>query len=135
MPLPPAPAKRASLLSASAYTAAEPKSEIERTPPAPATARKAPAKPAAPAPATSRATAPAKTAAPAKAATPTAARESKPAPRKAPRPVGATKLFVLDTNVLSELRTGKPQPDAQVLAWAAAVPLAAQYVSVVTWME
>ena len=44
-------------------------------------------------------------------------------------------MYLLDTNVLSELRTGKPQPDAQVLAWAAAVPLAAQYVSVVTWME
>lgn len=44
-------------------------------------------------------------------------------------------MYLLDTNVLSELRTGNPQPDAQVLAWAAAVPLAAQYVSVVTWME
>lgn len=44
-------------------------------------------------------------------------------------------MYLLDTNVLSELRTGKPQPDAQVLAWAAGVPLAAQYVSVVTWME
>src|SRR5574344_957810 len=44
-------------------------------------------------------------------------------------------MYLLDTNVLSELRTGKPQPDAQVLAWAATVPLAAQYVSVVTWME
>ena len=44
-------------------------------------------------------------------------------------------MYLLGANVLSELRTGKPQPDAQVLAWAAAVPLAAQYVSVVTWME
>ena len=44
-------------------------------------------------------------------------------------------MYLLDTNVLSELRTGKPQPDAQVLAWAADVPLGAQYVSVVTWME
>lgn len=44
-------------------------------------------------------------------------------------------MYLLDTNVLSELRTGNPQPDAQVLAWAATVPLAAQYVSVVTWME
>lgn len=44
-------------------------------------------------------------------------------------------MYLLDTNVLSGLRTGKPQPDAQVLAWAATVPLAAQYVSVVTWME
>lgn len=44
-------------------------------------------------------------------------------------------MYLLDTNVLSELRAGKPQPDAQVLAWAAAVPLAAQYVSVVAWME
>ena len=44
-------------------------------------------------------------------------------------------MYLRGANVLSELRTGKPQPDAQVLAWAAAVPLAAQYVSVVTWME
>ena len=44
-------------------------------------------------------------------------------------------MYLRGANVLSELRTGKPQPDAQVLAWAAAVPLAAQYVSAVTWME
>ena len=44
-------------------------------------------------------------------------------------------MYLLDTNVISELRTGKPQADARVLAWAASVPLAAQYVSVLTWLE
>lgn len=44
-------------------------------------------------------------------------------------------MYLLDTNVLSELRAGKPRADAQVLAWAASVPLGAQYVSVIAWME
>lgn len=44
-------------------------------------------------------------------------------------------MYLLDTNVLSELRAGKPQADTRVLAWAASVPLAAQYVSVVAWLE
>lgn len=44
-------------------------------------------------------------------------------------------MYLLDTNVLSELRTGKPRPDRHVLAWAASVPLGAQFVSVVSWME
>lgn len=44
-------------------------------------------------------------------------------------------MYLLDTNLLSELRTGKPQPDRHVLAWAASVPLGAQFVSVVSWME
>lgn len=44
-------------------------------------------------------------------------------------------MYLLDTNVLSELRTGKPQPNRQVLEWASSVPLGAQYVSVISWME
>ena len=44
-------------------------------------------------------------------------------------------MYLLDTNVLSELRPGKPRADEQVLAWAASVPLGAQYVSVIAWME
>ncbi len=44
-------------------------------------------------------------------------------------------MYLLDTNVLSELRTGKPQPNRQVLEWASGVPLGAQYVSVISWME
>ena len=44
-------------------------------------------------------------------------------------------MYLLDTNVLSELRPGKPQASAQVQAWAAGVTLAAQYVSVISWME
>ena len=44
-------------------------------------------------------------------------------------------MYLLDTNVLSELRTGKPQPNRQVLEWASSVPLGAQSVSVISWME
>ena len=44
-------------------------------------------------------------------------------------------MYLLDTNVLSELRTGKPQPNRQVLDWASSVSLGAQYVSVISWME
>lgn len=44
-------------------------------------------------------------------------------------------MYLLDTNVLSELRTGKPRPDRHVLDWAASVPLGAQFVSVITWLE
>ncbi len=44
-------------------------------------------------------------------------------------------MYLLDTNVLSELRTGKPQASREVLEWAERVPLAAQYVSVIAWME
>lgn len=44
-------------------------------------------------------------------------------------------MYLLDTNVLSELRPGKPRADPRVLAWAASVPLGAQYVSVIAWME
>ena len=31
-------------------------------------------------------------------------------------------MFVLDTNVISELRHGKPQQSAEVRAWAAGQP-------------
>ena len=44
-------------------------------------------------------------------------------------------MYLLDTNVLSELREGKPHADAHVLAWAAGVPLGTQYVSTITLME
>lgn len=44
-------------------------------------------------------------------------------------------MYLLDTNVLSELREGKPRADAAVLAWAAGVPLSTQYVSSITLME
>lgn len=44
-------------------------------------------------------------------------------------------MYLLDTNVLSELRPGKPQASRPVMDWAAGVPLAAQYVSVISWME
>lgn len=44
-------------------------------------------------------------------------------------------MYLLDTNLLSELRTGKPQPNRQVLEWASSVSLGAQYVSVISWME
>ena len=44
-------------------------------------------------------------------------------------------MYLLDTNVLSELRAGKPRADGHVLAWAASVPLGVQYVSVIAWME
>lgn len=44
-------------------------------------------------------------------------------------------MYLLDTNVLSELRAGKPLADGHVLEWAASVPLGAQYVSVIAWME
>lgn len=44
-------------------------------------------------------------------------------------------MYLLDTNVLSELRPGKPCADEHVLAWAASVALGAQYVSVIAWME
>lgn len=43
-------------------------------------------------------------------------------------------MFLLDTNVISELRR-KNQFDANVYAWSQAVPLESLYVSVVTVME
>lgn len=44
-------------------------------------------------------------------------------------------MYLLDTNVLSELREGKPKADQAVLAWAASVPLSTQYVSPIVLME
>lgn len=44
-------------------------------------------------------------------------------------------MYLLDTNVLSELRTGKPGADRRVLEWAASVPVGVQFVSVISWME
>lgn len=44
-------------------------------------------------------------------------------------------MYLLDTNVVSELRPGKPQPSTQVLQWAAGVPASQQHLSVITLME
>lgn len=43
-------------------------------------------------------------------------------------------MFVLDTNIISELRN-PARADPRVLAWAAAQPLAAQFVSTITILE
>jgi predicted nucleic acid-binding protein len=43
-------------------------------------------------------------------------------------------MFVLDTNVLSELRHPK-KADPKVLAWAASQPVAAQFISSITILE
>ena len=45
-------------------------------------------------------------------------------------------MFVLDTNVVSELRrAGAGKADANVVAWAASVPVALQFISVMTVFE
>lgn len=44
-------------------------------------------------------------------------------------------MYLLDTNVLAELRESKPNVSPAVLAWAASVPASAQYVSVIALME
>ena len=44
-------------------------------------------------------------------------------------------MYLLDTNVISELRPDKPQASPVVLAWAASVPLQAQYTSPLCLME
>lgn len=45
-------------------------------------------------------------------------------------------MFVLDTNVVSELRKAKAgKADANVTAWAASVPAAALFISVVSILE
>lgn len=44
-------------------------------------------------------------------------------------------MYLLDTNVISELRPDKPQASPEVLAWAASVPLKAQYTSPLCLME
>ena len=44
-------------------------------------------------------------------------------------------MFLLDTNVISELRSGKPQQSAAVRAWAQEQPLQQLYLSSVTVLE
>lgn len=44
-------------------------------------------------------------------------------------------MYVLDTNVLSELRPGKPQASAAVRAWAATVPHGQHFISAITVLE
>jgi predicted nucleic acid-binding protein len=44
-------------------------------------------------------------------------------------------MYVLDTNVVSELRHGKPHQSAAVRAWAAAVPASTLFISAITLLE
>lgn len=44
-------------------------------------------------------------------------------------------MFVLDTNVISELRHGKPQQSPEVRAWAGAQPASRLYLSAITILE
>ena len=44
-------------------------------------------------------------------------------------------MFVLDTNVISELRLGKPHPSPEVRAWAAGRPASMLYLSAITILE
>ncbi len=44
-------------------------------------------------------------------------------------------MYVLDTNVISELRQNKPNQSEQVRAWAAAQPPARLYLSAITVLE
>jgi len=44
-------------------------------------------------------------------------------------------MFVLDTNVISELRLGKPHPSEQVRAWAAAQPSSRLFLSAISILE
>lgn len=44
-------------------------------------------------------------------------------------------MFLLDTNVISELRSGKPQPAAAVRNWAAEQPMQQLYLSAITVLE
>ena len=44
-------------------------------------------------------------------------------------------MFVLDTNVISELRHGKPQQSAEVRAWAAKQPSSKLFLSAITLLE
>lgn len=44
-------------------------------------------------------------------------------------------MFVLDTNVISELRHGKPHQSPEVRAWAAAQPSSQLYLSAITLLE
>jgi toxin FitB len=44
-------------------------------------------------------------------------------------------VYVLDTNVISELRQGKPQPSKAVCAWAASVPTSQMFLSSLSVLE
>jgi len=44
-------------------------------------------------------------------------------------------MFVLDTNVISELRQGKPSQSPEVRAWAAAQPIGRLFLSAITILE
>lgn len=44
-------------------------------------------------------------------------------------------MFLLDTNVISELRQGKPHPSPQVRTWAAAQPSSHLYLSAIGLLE
>lgn len=44
-------------------------------------------------------------------------------------------MFVLDTNVISELRHGKPRQSAEVRAWAAGHPGSKLFLSAITMLE
>ena len=44
-------------------------------------------------------------------------------------------MFVLDTNVISELRHGKPNQSAEVRAWAAGQPSSRLFLSAITMLE
>ena len=44
-------------------------------------------------------------------------------------------MYVLDTNVISELRKSPDVASAEVFKWAAGVPIADQFLSVITVME
>lgn len=44
-------------------------------------------------------------------------------------------MFILDTNVISELRQGKPQPSAAVRQWASGQPSHQLYLSAITLLE
>jgi toxin FitB len=44
-------------------------------------------------------------------------------------------MFLLDTNVVSELRKGKLKADVNVIAWAESLPATSLFISVVTVLE
>lgn len=44
-------------------------------------------------------------------------------------------MYLLDTNVISELRRGKARPSPSVLAWAAATQASTLYLSAITVLE
>ena len=56
-------------------------------------------------------------------------------PPKCPTGLECRAVYVLDTNVISELRQGKPQPSPQVRAWAATQPASRLYLSAITVLE